>query len=177
MAQIVDSYSGSLDQYWNIYSGDIIKAGQSFTGDGGTLYSCKFYMGTYGSPTGTAIGEIFAHSGTFGTSSVGTGNALATSGAIDVVGMSGWVEFTFTGANKITLINDTKYIVVVSYSGGDGANFLAAGWDNTSPTHDGNACYYKTTGWTADNTKDMLFYVYKDDVTAGSKRLLVGVGK
>jgi len=167
--QIVDSYSESN------HSGSVvvvsnyewIEVGQSFTGDGGTLDSIKFYIKKYGSPTGNCSAKVYAHTGTFGTSSVPTGSALATSGTIDVSTIStsiSLVTFTFSGAEKITLTNGTKYVAVLEYGGGDpSTNNIQAGIDDTSPTHSGNASLYDDISWGYVSWSDVYFYVYKDD--------------
>lgn len=162
MAQIVDSYSET-----NATDNSSSTIGQSFTGDGGTLNSAKFYLQKDGSPTGNLYAKIYAHSGTFGTSSVPTGSALATSDAVDastISTSSALVTFTFTGANKITLTNATKYVVVFENSVSSFPNYILAYRDGVSPTHSGNYSFYSGS-WTADSGIDLVFYVYKDDAT------------
>jgi len=140
--------------------------GQSFTSTGGTLDSIKWYVKKYtGSPTGNATAKVYAHSGTYGTSGVPTGSALATSLDVDV---SAWstsyslVTFNFTGANRITLTNGTYYVAVLAYSGGDSSNLISYGMDNTG-THSGNESEY-VTGWRYSDSwltgRDAPFYVY-----------------
>lgn len=167
MAQIIDSYSETNQ---NTSAADYAE-GQSFTGDGGILNSAKFYLKKAGSPTGSAYAKIYAHSGTFGTSSVPTGSPLATSGAFDISTLTTsfqLITFTFTGANKITLTNGTKYIVTLEFSGYTPSypNYVWTGIDTSSPTHGGNLCYKDSGGsWNAVSAYDTCFYVYKDDAT------------
>ena len=111
MAIIVDSYSESnvIDA---IGIGNIdTQSGQSFSVSvGGTLNSCAFYLFQDGSPTGYCYAKIYAHSGTYGTSSLPTGDALAVSDAVDVstLDINGALKtFTFSGGNKITLSDST----------------------------------------------------------------------
>ena len=116
MATIVDSYSETNKSQVNGFGSPTFQGyGQSFTGDGGTLNSSKFYLEKRELPTGNIVSKVYAHSGTFGTSSVPTGSALATSDNVDVstLGLLALVTFTFSGANKITLTNGTKYVVTV----------------------------------------------------------------
>lgn len=171
MATLCDSYSesnqsgtGSLDT--NDYTG------QSFTGNGGVLQSVKFYIKKDGSQTGTVRANIFAHSGTFGSSSVPTGSALATSASInadDLQTSLSLTTFTFTGANKITLTNGTKYVVVFETINVNSSfpNYVTIGWDASSPTHDGNYAYYQSSTWYA-GTFDLCFYVYTDASSASA---------
>jgi len=167
MSHIIDSYDESN------YDGDgspVIEAGQSFTGDGSVLDSVSFYLGKIGSPTGNAVAKIYAHSGTYGTSSVPTGAALATSDNVDVSGIpSGtewvnsteWVNFTFSGDDKITLTNSTYYVVTFFPPEYVVDNEISIGADISSPTHSGNFCNYDG-GWTGYGVYDLCFYVYGD---------------
>lgn len=135
--------------------------GQSFAGNGGLLSQAVFYLAKVGSPTGNATANIYAHSGTFGSSSVPTGTALATSATFNVATLStslALITFTFSGANQITLSNGTNYVVSVEYSGGDVSNYVRVGYDNTSPTAAGNAA--ELFGSWSSNSNDLCFYVY-----------------
>jgi hypothetical protein len=89
--------------------------GQSFSGNGGTLDTVKFYIRKAGSPTGTATAKIYAITGTSGSTGKPTGAALATSGTLDVTTLStsyALESFQFTGGDQITLSNGTDYCVV-----------------------------------------------------------------
>ena len=171
MAYIIDSYSESNADSGTGLSADVPynQAGQSFTGDGGTLDSCKFELYTDGSPTGSVYARIYAHTGTYGTNGVPTGSILATSGALDASTLPGFAEkalfaFTFTGAEKITLTNEIKYFTTLYFNGGDSSNRCIVRMDQTSPTHGGNLARGHDS-WTADADKDICFYVYGDDST------------
>lgn len=174
MAQIMDSFiiTNYLNISISVYSTSNNAVGQSFTGDGGTLASAKFYLSKLGSPTGNMVAKIYAHSGTFGTSSVPTGTALATSDAVDITTLTTtrtWTEFTFSGAEKITLSNNVHYIVVVEYTGGNSSNKLNVGATNDFEygTHDGNESIYFSSNWTYGDV-DVYFYVYRDDTSSVS---------
>lgn len=135
---------------------------QSFTGDGGKLTKAVFYLKYNATgPTGSATAKIYTHSGTFGTSSVPTGAALATSANFDVSTLTTsmqLIDFTFSGAEQITLTSGTRYVVSMEYSQ-PGQNIQVAE-DNTSPAHGGNSSYLSSGTWSADNTYDIVFYVY-----------------
>ena len=93
MSTIIDSYSESNYVTAGYGMSPLgYGVGQSFTGDGKTLSSVKFYARKVGSPTGNIYAKIFAHSGTYGTSSVPTGTELAVSGAVDVTTISTSME-------------------------------------------------------------------------------------
>jgi len=173
---LVDSYSeanfvaGSFTGLYDTTTSHTYAAGQSFTGNGGILNSCKFYLSRYGAPTGYAVAKIYALTGTFGTNSKPTGAALATSDSLDISGVPayanfGLATFTFSGANKIILTNGTKYVVVIEYSSGSYyANGLLVAWDGRPGTHAGNVSTYSTTNaWSYQATQDAIFYVYVND--------------
>lgn len=141
--------------------------GQSFTGSGNTLDSVVFYLVKFNSPVGTAKAKIYAHSGTFGTSSVGSGVALATSTTeLDVSTLTtspSSVTFSFTGNDKITLENGTKYVVVVETTSSVSGGFYYLAVDSSSPTHNGNLAGYFSSSWYSQSGMDIIFYVYVDE--------------
>lgn len=144
--------------------------GQSFTGNGGKISSCKFYLKRSSSYSGSVKAMLYAHSGTFGTSSVGSPSngvgALATSNTIAVSSLSETyelVEFNFT--TKPTLTNGTKYVVCVSTSGQ--TTGVSVGVDTTAQSHAGNGCTLTSTTasvW-ASSSADTIFYVYTGSAT------------
>lgn len=141
--------------------------GQSINGTGEKLYSVKWRIKKDGSPTGNAVAKVYAHSGTYGTSSVPTGAALATSANLDVSTLTTSmqdIEFLFSGANQITLTSGTKYFISIEYSGGDASNCVRLATDNTSPTHAGNEASYQSSAWTAASGYDNIFYLYTYDL-------------
>ncbi|MBI5126886.1 hypothetical protein HZA76_00305 [Candidatus Roizmanbacteria bacterium] len=156
-------------------SGGTVGVGQSFTGSGGFLSAVRFFLKKTNSPTGNAVAKIYTHSGTYGTSSVPTGTALATSDNLNVALLSttqAQVPLNFSGSNKISLINTTNYVVTLEYSGGDGSNNIQVGYETTNG-HGGNYSTYNGTTWTADSAKDASFYVFTGaeivvNATAGS---------
>jgi hypothetical protein len=173
--KIVDSYSElNVNSYTGVQSfGDTNNQGlggigQSFTGDGGVLNSVKFYLSKGGTITGNAFVYIYEHSGTFGSSSVPTGSPLATSDAFDVSALTTsatLITFNFSGANKITLSNGTKYVVTIQYTGGSWpSNYIAVGQEAISSSHPGNICFYinSISRWGVDPETDVCFYVYAD---------------
>jgi hypothetical protein len=165
---VVDSYSESNnDGYQSLFNGSYTIAGQSFTALAGLLNSAKFHLYKEGSPTGNMTAYLYAHSGTYGTSSVPTGSALATSGTVSIATLSAsytLVTFTFTGTNKYRLVKNTYYVITVQYGGGDVSNRLRVGFDGSSPTHSGNGSRYQSS-WGAIG-QDLCFYVYADPIPA-----------
>ncbi len=173
MATIVDSYSES-NCNWEFYLGDgsqmdfFYEVGQSFTGNGNCLDSIKVYIKKYGTPTGNLYAYIYNHTGTYGTSSLPTGTAIATSDAVNVASLTtsfALVEFVFSGENRIDLEKDTHYIFTISYPTASGiSNFVIVGVDDSSPEHEGNLVL-RSGSWVANSSDDMCFYVYGEDST------------
>jgi hypothetical protein len=137
--------------------------GQSFTGNGGVLSKARLYLDKTNNPTGTVRAKIYAHSGTYGTSSVGTGDALEVSDTVAVSTITGTLtlyDFNFSGD---LVLGDGTYYVLMLEGGGSfaGGNTVRWGCDDSSPTHGGNSCRYETDTdtWIADSTRDMCFYV------------------
>ena len=160
---IADSYTeDNQDTYVGLGSDTYTGVGQSFILTSAvTLDSCKFYLRKVGSPTGNAVAKIYAHSGVFGTSSVPTGAALATSDNFDSSTLTTTfqpITFDFSGANRITLSASTHYVLTIEYSGGDASNAVVVGTDNSDPSHSGNASRYFTSWLTM--TRDTIFYLY-----------------
>lgn len=168
MPTLVDSYVYyNASSYWMMYLGNAIKLAQSFTGNGTILDSAKFYGSKYGSPTGNIYAVLYAHTGTYGSTGKPTGSALAISNAVDITTLStsnDLINFTFSGANRVTLVNGTKYFISLEYSGGDSSNYLRGYYDITSPTHSGNYSRYYSGAWAYDSARDTIFYVYSADV-------------
>lgn len=177
MAVLTDSYSESNQNRNSSLSGDETgntHCGQSFTGDGGILNSVKFYLKKLNSPTGNINAYIYAetHDTAFGTDSLGTGDILATSDNFDVTSLGtsySLSTFTFSGSNKITLTNTTKYVVVVKYDATiSSVGSLFVGYDDSSASHNGNYVRIYNNNWYSDSAADCCFYVYVDDATTTS---------
>lgn len=150
--------------------------GQSFTGDGSDTDTVFFALAKQGSPTGNAVAKVYAHSGTFGTSSIPTGAALATSNNLDVASLT--TSFSMVGLQFTTpfiTVKDTKYCVVIEYSGGAGGDLLLVGNDNTSSTHSGNTVRLASGTWNAHSTQDCIFSLQTNtrNVSSGDSNLLL----
>lgn len=172
-----DQYSqANQDATTSLRSGSTVGAGQSFTGDGQTLYSVRAYLKKAGTPTGSAYAKIYAHDGLYGTNSIPIGAALATSDAFSVSTLTtsyALIELKFTGSNQITLTNSTNYIISIEYSGGSAGNTLDVGTDTSTPSHGGNFSTWDGGTWTAVAGTDMCFYIatgIQDEV------VLIGTG-
>lgn len=141
--------------------------GQSFTtpaatankNNRGCFATARFELKKVGSPTGTLVAKIYAHSGTLGTSSVPTGAALATSNSFDVATLTTsyqTVELQFP-APWVQFAANTSYVVTLEYSGGDFTNYVHVGYDGSSPGHAGNKCTRAASTWIAQSGHDCCF--------------------
>ena len=117
MATLIDSFTGTADgAITQVYGNN--QAGQDFAvlGNNFTLTSVELALQRIGSPTGSGYADIYAISGTYGSSGIPTGPALATSDAIDVSTISTSINvfstLTFSGSNQITLIPGSYYFIV-----------------------------------------------------------------
>jgi hypothetical protein len=157
-----DSYPDTnQDSTQQLGNGTILGVGQSITGAGGKLSRVRFELSKSGTPTGNAVAKLYTHSGTFGTSSIPTGTALATSENLDVSTLSttaALVDLEFE--DEVTLTNTTKYVIALEYTNGDGSNYVLMGTDTSSPTHGGNASTLTGTTWSPASGTDLIFYVY-----------------
>lgn len=179
---LIDSQSEAEGDAWVACNSavDERRFGQSFNASqANTLHSVKLYMKLGGGlPVGNYYVRIFAHSGTYGSSSVPTGSALASSQPINALTISGtpsFVEFLFTGADRINLSLNTKYCVVLDGTAvGDTSNYDSARCRlfSGAGSHGGNFFYYLDSGtsWNAVSDDEMAFYLYGDtiaEVTTG----------
>lgn len=159
---VIDAYSeGNKTSDLLTYAAGNSRQAQSFTGDGNTLALAKFYLKKLGSPTGNITAYIYDDTGTFGSTGTPTGAALATSDTVDISTLTTsyqLVDFTFSGANQITITNAANYFLVIEYNAGDGSNALHVGADS-SGVHPGNLAQYNGS-WAAVGTWDVPFYIY-----------------
>jgi hypothetical protein len=133
---------------------------QSFTGTGGTLSTVSFYLKKTGTPTGNAVAKLYTHSGTFGTNSVPTGAALATSNNFNVATLTD--SYVLTNFNfsipYYVLVNATNYVITLEYTG-TASNTVDVGTDATGSTGTGNAATYASATWTAAGSVDLIHTV------------------
>lgn len=154
MLAVIDQYAGSEDFAWGMLSGTRSAVGQTFKGKDAKAGLVSFYLGKYGSPTGSVYAKIYEHTGTFGTSGIPTGSPLATSEPIDVSSLTAYPDYdmeTFDWEEPYQLEREKDYVVTCEYSGGDSSNLVFILTDDTSPSHEGNMVLY-TTEWIASTS-------------------------
>ncbi len=152
---------------------DLPGTSQSITGNGNKIYAIVYKLRAGGTITGNAVAKIYTHSGTFGTSSVPTGEALATSDVLDVSTLTSngeqiYMEFS----TPFTTTDGVKYVITFEYSGGSITNWVLVNKDTTSPTHNGNIATFDGETWTAENTEDLGFTVVTNTRAAKGNSIL-----
>jgi hypothetical protein len=159
---LIENYL-SAPGYLTIYSAAPY-SGQSFTNtNAGILGKGIGYFKRYTNPTGFIYAKLYAHTGTYGTTSgKPTGAALATSKGVNVqtISTSAFqeVSFDFEVAGRYLMSAATYYCLVFYYPGGDGGNYLQIGGGGTGAG--GNRCGSSNgTTWTG-YTDDLYFAVY-----------------
>jgi len=121
-----------------------------------------FSLKKTGTPTGNATAVLYAHSGSFGTSSEPTGAALATSDNFDVSTLDTTyrdVTFTFSGTDLISFAASTDFCVAVEFTNGDATNYVQVEGDATG-AHAGNQSDETASVWTAAAAEDLEMAVY-----------------
>jgi hypothetical protein len=131
----------------------------SITGDGSQIASVKWYINKIGSPSGNVTFNLYAHSGTWGSTGIPTGSVLATvSVAASTLQADTLRLDTFTFTSPYTLVNGTHYVITAEYNGGNGSNYVSVGGDTSSPSHAGNSSIIYSATWFEVATEDMIFY-------------------
>lgn len=147
-----------------VTGGTRLGAGNSFRNlvVGAKIKEVYFWMARVGTPSSTLNAKLYAHSGTFGTSSIPTGSALATSTGVSAGNLSttpGWVKFTFP--NGYTMTDNTDYVIAVEISGNtsNSTNYVQV-YSNGSNLYPGNWSSWSGSTWTATATTDIAFKLY-----------------
>lgn len=156
------------------------RPGQSFTALGGILDKISIYFQSDSATDGNAYIRVYAHEGTFGTTSAPLDAAapegtptpgwLAISDALpcDTEMSSGFYDFTFSDENRIALIAGAKYVFIVDWvpTTREYANTIQIEADAITLGHAGNL--YIDGGQPANNGPhdewDMKFRVYEDPI-------------
>jgi len=161
----------------SLYGGSIIGVAQSFPGNNGKLSGASFWIKKTGSPTGNITVKCYAHSGTFGTSSIPTGTQLVASKTLAVTSSListsyALIDFYFGAEAFITVSTGTNYTITLEFSGGSVGNTLDVGTDTSAPTAAGNYASLTGSTWTAASGTDLIHFIY----TGGDITLNVSSG-
>lgn len=175
----VDTYIPTVDQNQGLNAAVGPGQGQSFTGAAGWLAEAMFRIQRGATNAGTITAKLYAHTGTFGTTGVPSGAALATSDPINssaiLNGTYSNIVFTFSGANRVQLAAGTKYFITLDASAAGGTQFLV-GSRTTAPAHGGNAAAFPSGGPWFSYGEDLYFAVYAYDTPLVVTNAASGVG-
>ena len=152
-------------------------AGQTFLGNGKVLDSITVAFKENGTTGVTGTIEIYAHTGTFNTSTgKPTGSPLASATAILPAFNNPtytFPRFVFTGSNRIVLENGTPYVFVVRCS----ASVTLIYSVNTDVV---SGCKVATSNsgstWTVETNSDFTYAIFGADATGVSTRFRTATG-
>ena len=147
---VIDSWSEShqngsiqLSSYWGITA-----TGQAFHGNGRPLSTCQFYIAQTGSALGVCRAKLYAQTGTFETSSLPTGTALATSTDIVCSSISSSPHLeTFTFPTLYTPTNGVAYVIALECTSSGSADYISFYRYSGSHTGIGNSCIFLIGAW------------------------------
>lgn len=136
--------------------GQNIDASQGWAQSFQVVNSCKLTtltlpMRKYGTPTGTFHWDIYAMTGSYGTTSKPTGSALATSDTVNVSVLTTTptdVVLNFSGANQLNMVAGEYYCLVCTYSATTWPNAIGC-VGGTVSGYGGNSAYLSGGVWTA----------------------------
>jgi hypothetical protein len=162
---VIDSYSEiNRDGFTVVYTSKP-EVGQSFTGNGLSLSSCKFYLKTDGSiasPPGSCRAKLYSHSGVYGISSL-PNVLLATSTDVSCAEITSiWTLISF----QFPLLYPLPvgyYVIVFEYLDGGGGvgQSVLIGYDNSSvPANIGNRSEKYVGVWGYNSNQALCFYTY-----------------
>jgi len=158
---IIDTNPLSLDNTNEVFSPGIFGYSQSITGDGKDIAEVDVKVRKIGTPAATCFVAIFAHSGTFGSTSIPTGTALATSDTRDPTTFSTSLSAeTFIFSTPFTLVSGTKYCLVFWYEDAVVGDQIVGRAENTG-SHAGNEASYNSASmsWGPQASRDMVFEI------------------
>jgi hypothetical protein len=172
---VIDSSTSTSDSYtqlWYVFPSptDSGALGQTWTGLANyNVTSASFFLRKVGSPVGNLIVEIYATTGTFGSTSKPTGSALASSELVSMAGLTtsfAWVNFTFAIPFAM---NAQKYAIAVEAHDAttlNTSNYPAAN-QYDSNVHAGNFFAYSDSWWSSSG-QDVPFIVYGVSTSSGT---------
>ncbi len=143
-----------------------LTVGMSFTSGNiaQALASVNVYLKKSDTPTGSVRAVLKAHSGVYGTSSVPTGSALATSDAIPVSSLTtSFVlsELLFSGGQQYHLDANTHYCIEFTTDGTTEDNEVHLSlYDNGLSSHSGNTFYSIAGVYHLNSDIDAIFSIY-----------------
>jgi len=172
----LDSQTNATDGLsQSLGNGTIEQVSQSFEAGDWSVGGFCLKLLRVGTPTGTVVASIRAHTGTLGTSSTPTGGNLIASASLDIAAVNNgaWTRYWFPFSSELALTSGTAYTMVLDGSGitGDGSNRIYVGADDGGDAvHAGNLATYNGSTWTAQSSQDFEFSLYGNTGDDGSIR-------
>lgn len=160
---VEDSNTADSGSDFQVANATIIGQSQSFANGANAQYLTRVRarMKKTGSPTGNLTAVLYAHSGTFGASSIPTGAALATSVNFDVATLTtAYLEYEIAFTTQYEMAASTNYVIALEHVAIDGSNYVQIQGLATTGTHAGNRAQLVTTTWTPTAGDDLYFKVY-----------------
>ena len=158
---IESSHTGTGSDF-QVGNATVIGQSQSFANGVNAQYLTRVRtrMKKTGSPTGNLTAKLYAHSGTFGTSSIPTGAALATSVNFDVASLTtSYLEYEIAFTTQYEMVASTNYAIAFEHVVIDGSNYVQIE-GVTSSGHAGNRAQLVSSTWTPTAADDLYFKVY-----------------
>lgn len=161
-APISESSNADVGTDFQLGNATVIGQSQSFANGANPIMPMRavFQLKKLGVPTGAITCNVYAHSGTFGTSSIPTGATLvasATFEAADLTTAYQPIEFAFPIATVVELTAATNYTIALEKAVGDGSNHVLVEGLAASGTHAGNRAQLVTVTWTPTAGDDLGF--------------------
>ncbi len=147
---------------FNIGDGTILGQAQSFANGAKAAYATRVFanLKAQGAPTGNLVAKIYAHSGTFGSSSIPTGSALATSKNFDTSKLTtAYITYEIGFDTQFELLASTNYTVSFEFTG-TSTNYVKMQGLAASGTHAGNRSQLVSSTWTATAGDDLNFDIH-----------------
>ena len=164
------SYDTDTGGAFQLGNATIIGQSQSFANGTSNQFATRVRVNLrkFGLPTGDITAVLYAHSGTFGTSSIPTGAALATSNAYDAsILTTTYVEYEFAFTTPYEMVASTQYVVAIEHAVIDGSNYIEVDGLASSGSHAGNRAQNVAATWTPTAGDDLAFEIYASPETYG----------
>ncbi len=159
----VESSCADSGSDFQVGNATVIGQSQSFANGVNNQYLTRLRvkMKKTGSPTGNITAKLYAHSGSFGSSSIPTGAALATSVNFDAATLTTvYLEYEIAFTTQYEMVASTNYTIAVEHAVIDGSNYIQVQGLASSGTHAGNRAQLVSSTWTPTAGDDLYFKVY-----------------
>ena len=162
VSMVIESQTSSNDGYYDNVNDTVEFFGNSFLGTGLRVASASFRLKRTGTPTGNAVLKIYSHTGTYGSTGVGS-TLLATSDGVlastinDATPTS--TDFTFSGDNAIILTSGTPYVIGLVCVGADDITNWIDVYQSVASASTGNMVAKQGVSWSYNANHDCVFSV------------------